>query len=204
MSNLAIIDLKTATSESKLWRVQTAGYAQLYMNQTNANIEFDEASHLYKVNGLLVPSVSQVISDNFYSNFDNVNKTVMDRACSFGKAFHSATQYLDEERLDLNSIDKGLAPYLVNYEKFKKEYIKEYVVIEKMFYSKKLNVCGRIDRVAVMKEESKSIRRIVVIIRENDYQVIEHKDRSDTNAFISACSLTNWRLVNKIKGANHE
>lgn len=52
-------------------------------------IIFDESKHEYKLNGVTVPSVTQVISQVFGYKFSRVSEDVLAKACAKGTAVHS-------------------------------------------------------------------------------------------------------------------
>lgn len=112
------------------------------------NIEFDEQLHEYKIDGVKVPSVTQVLSDCNLINFDNVKQEVLDYACMRGVAVHKATEYFDKDMLDMNSVDDEVMPYLEAWIKFKEHFKVEMLEIEKVVGSKKYRYAGTFDRVA--------------------------------------------------------
>lgn len=64
---------------------------------------FDEATHTYKIGGVKVPSVSEVIAPLL--DFSGVHPAIMKAACSFGSNVHTTIELylngeLDEENLD--------------------------------------------------------------------------------------------------------
>jgi hypothetical protein len=64
---------------------------------------FDEASHTYSVNGLVIPSVTQILSDMGYSNIEaaeRFNPEALERKRQLGKLVHQACHYHDENDLD--------------------------------------------------------------------------------------------------------
>lgn len=80
-------------------------------------LTFDEETHTYRLDGRVIPSVTQilksagVIDDSFYNEEGRVR----------GTAVHLATQYLDEGDLEWESLDPEIIPYVKAYQKFKEE-----------------------------------------------------------------------------------
>lgn len=96
-----------------------------------ATLVFDEATHTYLVDGVRVPSVTQVLKPLY--SFDGIPNAVLNAKAALGTAVHQACELLDNDDLDEES-DEGLealapiAGYLAGYKKFKAE--KKPVVIE--------------------------------------------------------------------------
>lgn len=66
---------------------------------------FDDAAHSYRLDGKIIPSVTQILKPLY--DFSFVNPDVLARAASFGTALHKACELhlsgdLDEESLDEN------------------------------------------------------------------------------------------------------
>lgn len=66
---------------------------------------------------------------------------------SRGAAVHKATELYDLGTLDLSTLDPRLEPYLAAYKKFRREVGGECEEIEFRVECKRLNFCGRLDRV---------------------------------------------------------
>ena len=73
------------------------------MNRLNLNmdkLEFDETRHIYRLNGSVLPSVSEIIrpvSDSFYSGID---PEVLQKAADRGTTIHSAIETWIECQMD--------------------------------------------------------------------------------------------------------
>jgi hypothetical protein len=83
-----------------------------------AMLTFDEATHTYRVNGSIVPSVTQVIP----SDYSHVHPRVLEKARQRGHAVHKATELYDKGTLDFATLDPQIEPYLVAWDKFKLDY----------------------------------------------------------------------------------
>lgn len=55
-------------------------------------LEFDEESHTYLVDGVIVPSVTQILKVRFGHKYDGINKEVLNRAAQRGTAIHKAIE----------------------------------------------------------------------------------------------------------------
>jgi hypothetical protein len=65
-------------------------------------VQFDEASHIYTLNGKRLPSVTQVLS--IVENWDGIPPRALEKAKVRGNFIHKAVSLLLEENLDLSSV----------------------------------------------------------------------------------------------------
>jgi len=88
-------------------------------------LTFDEVKHEYKWDGIVVPSVTQIIGEwlelpqfNIYVN-KNTGKTipsdVMENAADFGTAIHRAIKLLINDNLDWDSLNESLKKPLQSF-----------------------------------------------------------------------------------------
>ena len=91
-------------------------------------IDFDEEKHEYSVDGVRVPSVSEILAPLSAERYGELNKSVLEQAAHRGTAVHEGTQL----------IDFGIAPdydseidgYLVAYQMFLLQHEVEWGFIE--------------------------------------------------------------------------
>jgi len=120
-------------------------------------LHFEEDEHIYRWNGIIVPSVTQALQEwvkvklgryDYYVHTIKgtaVNAVDFEAAGDFGTAVHRACHYIMLDQLDWATVDDALIPCLVQFEqwiedfKFKPEYI------EHQMYSKKLGYAGTAD-----------------------------------------------------------
>lgn len=76
-------------------------------------LTFEQTDHIYKWNGVVVPSVTQVIS-TFLPMFDS---ELVRRAGVFGSALHKTLELYDRD--DLGEYDPVFEPYIAAWQKFK-------------------------------------------------------------------------------------
>lgn len=55
-------------------------------------LEYDNESHTYIVDGLIVPSVTQILGVKFGNKYAGVNRSTLERAASRGTAIHEAIE----------------------------------------------------------------------------------------------------------------
>lgn len=83
--------------------------------------EFDEAQHLYKVEGHYCLSTSDIISLAGLSDYGSVPASVLENARNRGTNLHKAVHYFEEGDLDLSDLPDDIQPYLQAYMKFRVE-----------------------------------------------------------------------------------
>jgi len=83
--------------------------------------EFDEVNHLYTFQGRPVPSVSAVIRPLAQDAYGSIDPDILRRAADFGTAVHACTELLDEDDLDMESVDVAWMPYVTAYRKWKED-----------------------------------------------------------------------------------
>lgn len=86
------------------------------------SLTFNKENHEYRIDGVVIPSVTQVIEAVGLSNFGGVNNELLERAAAFGDAVHAAINYKCKGTLDEDSIDPALIPYLQGWENFVEDY----------------------------------------------------------------------------------
>lgn len=72
---------------------------------------FNPEGHIYKLDGIIIPSVSQVLPYSFYGNDSEYNK-------ERGSLVHKMIELYNMKNLDEESLDPVLIPYLQGYKKF--------------------------------------------------------------------------------------
>ncbi len=114
-------------------------------------ITFDAEKHEYRdKSGIVLPSVTQILSAVGLVSFDKVPGHVLDLAAERGHIVHYATELLDKGVLDESSIDPALVGYIDGYRKFLRDYrIAKFEAIERII-SNSLGFAGTLDRLAVM------------------------------------------------------
>ena len=75
-------------------------------------LKFDEATHTYWINGIKVPSVTQVLREAGIIDHSKIPQDKLDIAMKFGIAVHKACELYDNHNLDWNKLDIKLKPYV--------------------------------------------------------------------------------------------
>jgi hypothetical protein len=109
-------------------------------------IEFDEKKHQYKVNGKVVPSVTEILEHLTAPGYGKVNPSILEEAKERGTAVHELTEDIDLG-MPPEYIDPFVEGYIVAYMRFLADYDVEWDFIEHPFYVPLWEYCGTIDRV---------------------------------------------------------
>ena len=79
------------------------GYMQMKTyNLNNHILEFDENSHIYIVDGLIVPCVTDILSRK-YKDYDGVSQETLKRASDLGTKLHKAIEIYEKKGITNNS-----------------------------------------------------------------------------------------------------
>lgn len=112
-----------------------------------AKVEYDDEKHEYKLNGKVVPSVTQIIK-----RLGFISDRYTADGATRGTYIAQATELDDSGELDYEALDERLRPYVDAWRKFKAE--SRFVVAgsEKIVYrdTVPLAYAGRIDRLGKM------------------------------------------------------
>lgn len=109
-------------------------------------IEFIEESHTYLIDGVIIPSVSEILNFIFPDKYSNIPKQILNTKANYGSKVHEAIECLEknEELPKLNYLQEIS---IDQYRKLKDKYKIEVLEQEKMV-SYKNYYCGRFDMIA--------------------------------------------------------
>lgn len=111
-------------------------------------LHFDEATHTYTLDGVVViPSVTQVIAP-IRPGFDRVPPAILEAKRSLGTAVHLACELDDADELDEETLPAALAPYLSAWRKFRADTGAVIIENETRHFHRSLMYAGTIDRLA--------------------------------------------------------
>jgi hypothetical protein len=105
------------------------------------NLELDEATHTYTLNGRRLISVTQALS--ILDDRWKVDPFYLER----GRLIHLATEYYDRDELDFDSLDERIGGYVNAYINFKIETGFIPHLIEHKLYHPRYFYAGRMDRI---------------------------------------------------------
>lgn len=110
-------------------------------------LSFDEAAHVYRLDGVELPSVTQILRANGLApDFRHVSPAILEYARQRGTAVHAATHYFDEGDLDESTVDAEVRPYLAAWQAFRSERKVEILALERRVACYRF--AGTIDRIA--------------------------------------------------------
>lgn len=113
-------------------------------------LEYIDEIHQYLVNGVCIPSITQLMKIKFKNKYDGIDKKVLQRAANKGTEVHEAIELYEKEGKESS------VPELRNYKFLKKHY--KWEVIESeipiiLFKDEKPIAAGRLDQVIKIGEE---------------------------------------------------
>lgn len=185
-------------------------------------IEFNEETHTYTINGIRLPSVTQIIADaglygDIVAFFTDYNR---DR----GSNVHKIIQWHLSKELDEDTVGIAERPYFDAWLRFESEanFVSE--KYEKIMFDTKYGFAGTVDHVGKLNKwpcliDTKTgtmtpataiqlagyeilanhpgIKRFgLQLMNTGKYKLIEFKDRSDRGIFLSAHALYSWKRNN--------
>jgi hypothetical protein len=112
-------------------------------------LTFDEQTHTYRLNGGMVPGVTQILRP--LCSFEGVPSSVLEAKADLGRRVHLACEFDDEGDLDPSSIEDDVAPYLAAWRKFRLETGAEVLSSERQVFEPVMRYAGTLDRVMVIR-----------------------------------------------------
>lgn len=110
-------------------------------------LDFDPAAHEYRLDGALVPSVTQVIASLY--DHSSIPPWVLERKAAIGSAVHEACELYDADDLDDDSVDPVVRPYLDAWVRFRSECSPTILHNELRLADFLMRFAGQLDRVIV-------------------------------------------------------
>ncbi|MGD9599954.1 MAG: PD-(D/E)XK nuclease family protein [Steroidobacteraceae bacterium] len=108
-------------------------------------LTFDEASHVYRLDGVVVPSVTQLLQP-IRPDFDRIPPAVLEAKRALGIEVHFACELDDDDDLDEDSVPAAVEPYLQAWRKFKADAGVEVLANERKLVHVGLRFAGTLDR----------------------------------------------------------
>lgn len=185
------------------------------------NVTFEAETHTYRLDGVVVPSVTQIIQAAGLSGLENVNPDLLERNAAFGNAVHKAVELQCRGTLDIGSVDDPVKPYLKAWGKFVADF--NYVSFEQEFrgVDKAIRVGFTIDNIGYINGQTVIIdlktgtmkssdiiqscaygklyptkRIMLVYLKEEDYKSLEIKGadrRKGESIFMNCLSIYNYK-----------
>ena len=114
---------------------------------TSGELQFDAEAHRYTLNGVILPSVTQIISAVGLYEYDYVSAETLAVAAERGRYVHEMIEMFEEGTLDFDTIDPELEGYFNAYLDMKAAGVipARASLIEARLYSKKYMYAGTLD-----------------------------------------------------------
>ena len=119
--------------------------------------QFEPELHIYRVGGVVVPSVTQVLEDVGIIDYSYIPGSTREMALRRGSAVHAACHYDDEGDLDEGQLPESIRPYLNAWRKFRETVGWSWDRVEFRSYQEKYGYCGQLDRAATLPGKSTEI-----------------------------------------------
>lgn len=110
-----------------------------------AELQFNEAEHLYHMGARKVPGVTQVLRQ--IDELEGIPHDILEAAAHFGRHVHIACDLYNKGVLDVSELDPLLVPYLAGWRKFLKDSGARVFESERRVYHKRLGYAGTLDAV---------------------------------------------------------
>lgn len=123
------------------------------MNLNPDILRFDQATHTYTVEGQEWPSVSRVMGP-IVGDLDSIPRSVLDAKSELGTAIHLATELIDQNDLDDESVLPEWKGYIDAYRRFLSEHAVEWEFSEAFGCHEEERYAGTIDRAGSIDGES--------------------------------------------------
>ena len=164
-------------------------------------LEYTDEGHIYKFNGRVVPSVSNILAP--YQDFSKIPKQILTDKQAWGNSVHLYLQEYDRGILDYDAIDEVLDPEAPNikavvlaWDKFIDPYLEKHdtMKIEHQMYSTRLHYAGTCDRLvgSTVIEIKTSQPRKAVGVQLAAYANLAFENRLINN--LENVELTSWHV----------
>jgi len=179
----------------------------------------------YVVDGVRLPSVTEILSINGLSDFSKVPADVLETARARGVRVHEWLEWLDKGELaDGEEPDEEIAGYIAAYSRFREasgfdtEWVEHVVINRAHSYVGTLDRAGKMngDRVVIDLKTVSQVSKVTALQTAGyaacfdqphkryalqlkptgKYTLHPYTDRNDKHDFLAAVRLTHWRLRN--------
>ena len=117
-------------------------------------IEFNEERHEYRLDGAVVPSVTEVIKP--LVDFSRVPEEQLEYKRQIGKALDTAITLYERQDLEVASMDDAVMPFFEAWLAFKKDTGFRVLLNQAIVYSRKLRFAGTLDLLGTRVPDSAS------------------------------------------------
>lgn len=114
-------------------------------------IEFIEEGHIYLKDGVIIPSVSEILHFIFPNKYSGIDRVTLDKKAKYGSIVHEAIECLEQNN-ELPELDINQEFSLNQYKRLKEKNNIE-VLIQEQIINYNDDYAGRFDMVANVKEQ---------------------------------------------------
>jgi len=114
---------------------------------------FDPGRHEYFLDGVQVPSVTEVLRASGLIDLSQIPTFILERARVRGSAVHQLVHYLNEEDLDWTSVDPALRGYLDAWIAYREQTQLRVLLCEHRIASRQHRCAGTLDLLAIIRNE---------------------------------------------------
>ena len=109
-------------------------------------IEFIEEGHIYLMDGVIIPSVSEILHFIFPNKYAGIDKEILNKKAEYGSKIHKTIECIEQNKTfpELDSIQEFS---ISQYKRLKEKYKIEVIDQEQMINFKD-KYCGRFDMIA--------------------------------------------------------
>lgn len=86
------------------------------------NLTFNPVNHEYRLDGVVIPSVTQILKAEGLTDFSMVPEAILEANSRFGKALHACVDYRIKGTLKESSVDPALKPHLSGWDNFVEDF----------------------------------------------------------------------------------
>ncbi len=192
-------------------------------------LTFDKPRHEYRFNGVVLPSVTQILS--MLTDMSMIPSEILERKRQIGTAVHAAIEIdLDPElELDADSIDESWAGYFAGWKRFQAESGFVMTANEAYVHSAKFGYCGMLDLVGTLPKTGPALidtkcvavlypsvgpqtsayamayglpgikRYALQLTPDGRYNLAPCVSKRDWDVFLAALQIFNWRKIHGIR-----
>ena len=152
-------------------------------------LEFDEEPHIYRLNGIVIPSVSTVMEPLSSNVYGSVDPNILNMAANRGTIVHEAIE--NYVQYGIEDIDPRYGAYLDAFIDFWKDYKPTLIAAEYRMYHKYLKYAGTADLLALIDDE------LWLIDNKTSSEVKKMLTRVQLEAYKKALATHNIRVKRK-------
>ena len=141
-------------------------------------LDFNEENHVYRLNGVIIPSVSKIIEPISMATYGSVDPVVLQNAANRGTAVHKAIEWYND--IGVMDIQSDLMGYGDAYVQWFKKHNPEIRHSEFRVYHKLMRYAGTVDCLAMVGGE------LWLIDYKTSYKVVDKNYRLQLEAYSQA------------------